>query len=57
MADEGLANGNIDKEKEVEAVVVFAGTVLSGNQLIDYVAKQDKSGKGKLIARFGGDTQ
>ncbi|MCK6473888.1 MAG: hypothetical protein L6R28_19370 [Planctomycetes bacterium] len=57
LADEGLANGNIDKEKEVEAVVVFAGTVLSGNQLIDYVAKQDKSGKGKLIARFGGDTQ
>lgn len=57
LADEGLVNGDVDKEKEVEAVIIFAGAALSGNQLIDYVAKQDKSGKGKLIPRFGGDTQ
>lgn len=57
LADEGLSNGDIEKEKEVEAVIIFAGVVLSGDQLIDYVAKLDKSGKGKLIARFGGDTQ
>lgn len=57
LADDGLVNADLKKDKEVEAVILFAGAVLSGDQLIDYVAKLDKSGKGKLVPRFGGEEE